>query len=300
MDCKDIQKELSDFIDGCFEKKKEFQAHLEKCKDCAGEYEKMKNVVSLLKNLPEMKAPDNFTEIIIGKIKEKQEKKNYRFVLWLGRIAFAEVIALALIVLFHGFQKKEIITQPAEKQLTSQTIRQEASKKIEAVARQKKTGKQSETKQMALRNQEKPQPEIIIQLAYKPPDTMVMAEKRFFSAKEKVSADKLDSKLAEPMPADSVTNETAGKDEKSINQISVPTAVDELKTYVLHLNGKIISEQIFKDTEIVRVIVVEVPVHACNGLLENLKEKFHLINFAGIKEETLSESQIRFRLEFFR
>lgn len=94
-DCDNIKKLFDLYIDEeiSAEDKNTLFEHLEKCDECKAEFDSIKNIMGVVKNLPEAELPDNFHEELMAKIKTNNRKKfDFR---WFGSIA-AAVVVLAI------------------------------------------------------------------------------------------------------------------------------------------------------------------------------------------------------------
>ncbi|MCM8825258.1 MAG: anti-sigma factor, partial [Candidatus Omnitrophica bacterium] len=98
MNCKEIQKILSDYLDRAVSESQneEIDLHLESCKTCQSEFEQLQKTISMVGDLPSVSAPDGLVGSVMEKIQEKQAiRGKLRF--WLAGIACAEIVAFVLI-----------------------------------------------------------------------------------------------------------------------------------------------------------------------------------------------------------
>ena len=74
MDCANIQRHLSEYMDGVLDAQTQdrVEKHLSSCKECREELESLKALIHDLENLPRVKAPDDFLE-------QLHERMNARF-----------------------------------------------------------------------------------------------------------------------------------------------------------------------------------------------------------------------------
>jgi hypothetical protein len=74
MNCKKTKKLLQLYIDDSltFGEKQLVEQHLEKCSECRAELKSLSAVVRLIKSLPEVSTPPNFTENIMAKISQEK------------------------------------------------------------------------------------------------------------------------------------------------------------------------------------------------------------------------------------
>lgn len=306
MVCKEIYEKLFDYLEGAVteDEKKLIQQHIEKCTSCYKEYQELKETIQLVQNLPKLKAPDDFAENLILKINERQYQKQRRFMFWLGRIAFAEVIALVLVILFNQPYKKQTVPQfGGNNQISIQEgTKQKEIEKQQMVVKQGKIKEKPETEYVS--KEKKVQPELVIQLAYRMPDDVKLLDKKF--TPEEKTEGRTDQIIPEPMstrPLIMGTKESEKKPEKAITSyLAEKTGVEkDLTSYVLSLNGKIVSDQLLTDTDINRIVVVEIPAHTYKDFVELLKERFQVKNLPEFnKDADLSETIIKIRLEIFR
>lgn len=79
MKCKELNNLIIDYIDGIFtnEQKKEFEDHLEKCKNCLSTYKYYIEVVKELQTLPKEKCPESVVERITDSISHKKVKVSF-------------------------------------------------------------------------------------------------------------------------------------------------------------------------------------------------------------------------------
>lgn len=74
MNCKKIIKLLQFYIDDAltFGEKQQVKQHLEECSACRTELKSLSAMVKLIKSLPEVSTPPDFTENIVAKISQKE------------------------------------------------------------------------------------------------------------------------------------------------------------------------------------------------------------------------------------
>ena len=82
MNCKKIKKLLKLYIDNTltFGEKQIVEKHLEKCSECRAELKSLSATVRLIKSLPEVSTPPNFTEKLMSKISQIKEKERERII----------------------------------------------------------------------------------------------------------------------------------------------------------------------------------------------------------------------------
>ncbi len=82
MNCKKIKKLLKLYIDNTltFGEKQIVEKHLEKCSECRAELKSLSAMVRLIKSLPEVSTPPNFTENLMSKISQIKEKERERVI----------------------------------------------------------------------------------------------------------------------------------------------------------------------------------------------------------------------------
>ncbi len=82
MKCKKIKKLLKLYIDDVltFGEKQIVEKHLEKCSECRAELKSLSAMVRLIKYLPEVSTPPNFTEKLMLKISQIEEKERERII----------------------------------------------------------------------------------------------------------------------------------------------------------------------------------------------------------------------------
>lgn len=82
MNCKKIKKLLKLYIDDAltFREKQLVEQHLEKCSECQAELKSLSAVVRLIKSLPEVSTSPNFTENLMSKISQIEEKERERII----------------------------------------------------------------------------------------------------------------------------------------------------------------------------------------------------------------------------
>lgn len=82
MNCKKIKKLLKLYIDDSltFGEKQLVEKHLEKCSECRAELKSLSTVVRLIKSLPEVSTSPNFTENLMSKISQIEEKERERII----------------------------------------------------------------------------------------------------------------------------------------------------------------------------------------------------------------------------
>ena len=74
MNCKEIKKLLQLYIDDAltFGEKQQVEQHLEECSACRTELKSLSASVKLIKSLPEVSTPSNFTENLMAKISREE------------------------------------------------------------------------------------------------------------------------------------------------------------------------------------------------------------------------------------
>ncbi|MCM8759514.1 MAG: zf-HC2 domain-containing protein [Candidatus Omnitrophica bacterium] len=299
MECKDICEKLSDFIDGLLaeDERKLIQKHIDRCEKCLGKYKKMKETIELLQTLPEIKAPENFSEGVIQKISERQFQKQRRLTLWLGRFAFAEIIVLVLIILLNQPQKEQII--PEKKEVSQNIAQSEVVERQEAISKQELVKKQPKVEAPVL-SEKRIVPEISIQLAYKTAVAERPVEKRLEAdrIKEIPTERKGEPIAASPMLKGKLQ---LGSGNDIACTLTEKTSVEsELIAIISTAKGKIISEQTFKDTEVSQVVCVEIPGQDYQDFIKRLNESFQIRNLPEIRDKNFPETNVRLKIEIFR
>jgi len=82
MKCKKIKKLLKLYIDDAltFGERQLVEKHLEKCSECRAELRSLSTMVRLIKSLPKVSTPPNFTEKLMSKISQIKEKERERII----------------------------------------------------------------------------------------------------------------------------------------------------------------------------------------------------------------------------
>jgi len=82
MNCKKIKNLLQLYIDNAltFGEKQLVERHLEKCSECRAELKSLSAGVRLIKSLPEVSTSPNFTENLMSKISQIEEKEKERII----------------------------------------------------------------------------------------------------------------------------------------------------------------------------------------------------------------------------
>jgi len=82
MNCRKIKKLLQLYIDNTltFGEKQIVEKHLEKCSECQAELKSLFTTVRLIKSLPEVSTPPDFTENLMSKISQIEEKERERII----------------------------------------------------------------------------------------------------------------------------------------------------------------------------------------------------------------------------
>jgi len=114
MNCKKIKKLLQLYIDNTltFGEKQLVEKHLEECSECQAELKSLFTTVRLMKSLPEVSTPPNFTENLMANISQIKDKERERIIpawqislkkLWnvpKYRYGFAAVLTVAVFSFF--------------------------------------------------------------------------------------------------------------------------------------------------------------------------------------------------------
>ncbi|GAI33523.1 unnamed protein product, partial [marine sediment metagenome] len=82
MNCKKIKKLLQLYIDNTltFGEKQLVEKHLEKCSTCRAELKSLSAILRLIKSLPEVSAPANFTEKLMTNISQIEEEEREKVI----------------------------------------------------------------------------------------------------------------------------------------------------------------------------------------------------------------------------
>ena len=82
MNCRKIKKLLQLYIDNTltFGEKQIVEKHLEKCSECQAELKSLSTMVRFIKSLPEVSTSPNFTENLMSKISQIEEKERERII----------------------------------------------------------------------------------------------------------------------------------------------------------------------------------------------------------------------------
>ncbi len=82
MNCKKIKKLLQLYIDGAltFGEKQIVEKHLETCPTCRAELKTLSSIVKMIESLPEISPPPDFTEKVMLKISQIEEKERGRII----------------------------------------------------------------------------------------------------------------------------------------------------------------------------------------------------------------------------
>lgn len=82
MNCKKIKNLLQLYIDNTltFGEKQIVEKHLEKCSACRAELKSLSSAIQIIKSLPEVSTPTDFTEKLMSKISQIEEKERERII----------------------------------------------------------------------------------------------------------------------------------------------------------------------------------------------------------------------------
>jgi len=82
MNCKKIKKLLQLYIDNTltFGEKQIVEKHLEKCSACRAELKSLSSAIQIIKSLPEVSAPTDFTKKLMSKISQIKEEERERII----------------------------------------------------------------------------------------------------------------------------------------------------------------------------------------------------------------------------
>ena len=107
MECKDIQENLSAYLEGVVssEDRKFINEHLSSCQQCSGALEDMKKTGELLQNLEEIEPPPWLTKKIMSQVREESEHKEgifhklfYPLHIKIPMEAFATLIVVVMVL----------------------------------------------------------------------------------------------------------------------------------------------------------------------------------------------------------
>ena len=82
MKCKKIKKLLQLYIDNTltFGEKQLVEQHLEKCSECRAELKSLSSAIQIIKSLPEVSTPPDFTENLMANISQIKDKERERII----------------------------------------------------------------------------------------------------------------------------------------------------------------------------------------------------------------------------
>ena len=105
MNCHEVQKLLSPYVDNMLEKDEMnlVSQHLKNCNNCSHEYERLLELISVLKSLGDEDLPKGFEERLVTRLKPLG-KRRFVFPAWMP----VGAVAAVLIVLFLGFTPGQI------------------------------------------------------------------------------------------------------------------------------------------------------------------------------------------------
>ncbi|MCM8814967.1 MAG: anti-sigma factor [Candidatus Omnitrophica bacterium] len=308
MNCKEIQKILSDYLDRAVSESQneEIALHLESCKTCQSEFEQLQKTISMVRDLPSVSAPAGLVGSVMEKIQEKQAiRGKLRF--WLAGIACAEIVAFVLIYKLHSPVK--IVFEPQkpdiemQQKIVEKSLPQTKENRETIVER-----KQEKVVYVLKRDAEKQEkPEILIQIDARQQKTLAFARGEKVYKEKSVITPSEDIFLQRGKPGDLQDRVMEGT-EKQLPAASsqIPERPDELdlKTeiyqWITGAGGKILSEQQTSETEISSLIIANIPGSVYKDFLENLNRKFNVANYNSIKAIVPSEDFVTIKLQIFK
>ncbi|MQL52538.1 DUF4349 domain-containing protein [Desulfofundulus thermobenzoicus] len=123
MRCQQIQELLSTYLDGELEPSRlsQIEAHLCRCPACRNQWEDLKAAMDMLRDLPDIAPPANFSEQLKQKLKRRNLFSPSRTARWFGRggifaVAAVLAVALGLTSLWACFIQPEIFMSWKDKQ----------------------------------------------------------------------------------------------------------------------------------------------------------------------------------------
>lgn len=136
MNCKKIKKLLQPYIDDAltFGEKQQVKQHLEDCSACRAELKSLSVMLKLIKSLPEVSTPPNFTQNIMAKISQEKIqiqsswmdrlKKQVSIPQFSFRLAGAAAITAIFVFLAFTFlfNFSELPGQPGEKEAAAYQV----------------------------------------------------------------------------------------------------------------------------------------------------------------------------------
>ena len=74
----DVQDHMADYLEGDLplEKRALFDAHLDDCEACLGEIRDVQRTITLLRSLPEPQVPSGFTESVMRRVRENEDRQS--------------------------------------------------------------------------------------------------------------------------------------------------------------------------------------------------------------------------------
>ena len=127
MECKDIIAVLSKFQDEELDKDSSdiVKKHLKQCVSCREESDQLGEVLYFLKGQTEIKAPDNFTAVTMGRLNKKNKKRFSPLPAFVYSFVFALFFFLGIFINFgpvYSGEKNETIDSVSELLLNSQEL----------------------------------------------------------------------------------------------------------------------------------------------------------------------------------
>ena len=130
MNCNDFKEKMYDYLlsDNL---PQDFEKHLADCSDCSAEFEQLKQTVQTLKPKIKVCASNNFSHILLNKLKKEDQKMKKRIPFYMKVAVFLVLIATSLfLVFFNTNSNYQVTARPVNQILTESIMKMLAAKSI--------------------------------------------------------------------------------------------------------------------------------------------------------------------------
>ena len=310
MECADIQKKLSSYIDDALspEERMLIDEHLTSCQKCSASLADMRKTLEYIQKIEDVEPPPWLTQKVMTKVKEEVVATRFRAKPKRGILqklfyplhiklpieaAAVFLIAVAALYIFKTIQPEVKLAQIPSEEIKTQAPLQEKDK-FPAIV---------ETKPVPAKPAEKPllgkKPDVTDKVAEPPraPSPVLKEAEAPLEARPSAGAVAKDEQRTEVLSRAPKAKALAERKEEffslTINVKDIKTAVKEIEKVLIQLNGQITRTESFENREIITA-------NLDSKKLKQLIDKLKLIG--EVKEKALEglEGDVRIRIEIVK
>ncbi len=279
MDCEEIKKLLSEYIDDTLDMQMKtlIKEHLATCKACSEELVSLKAYIKELSSLKEVEAPEDFLEKVHERVEqrfkfEKIMRKLFfpiRIKVPLKLVAVVATVLLAIAITNMIQPIRRILYVPlAPKPVTDKKEHMKVQKKLEVRKRDAEPGAVSEELITPPSRKEKP---IELALLIRPEEPAITRRlKETIGAGRPAETEERKMKEVERTTKVLVDEEVIDKDIIALPSPYLTEALSKVKNLIELVEGKVISVKYEKETNLPQYITTQIPAVNYSTFLEKL------------------------------